>query len=295
MTDAIFFSDLRKIYTSFRDSPLTPKMLQHKVQFDIRFFFSKSRGDTGSEHMHAMTKDYFQKIMCNGEKIIVKSSELEKNNGIFQKEIYSGFIPEVPGWELCPVRSFEFYLTVLHPGCDSLWQRPRNDRPRFESEHWYVCFASESGRLKKIDFQWAYLEEIFFSSFPDFELLIHSLLIFRYCNQSAGVNNLQVFMSTLCKERHLSQVYTNHDIRLTATPFLCRAGFNFQQFLASTPIRKDSISALANFHIIIGTTSTGKINILEPTCAYGHGLICILFCLSVWKSPWEFVHQFIHL
>ncbi len=133
-----FFSDLRKIYNSFRDSPLTPKMLQQKVQFDIRFFFSKSRGDTGSEHMHAMTKDYFQKIMCNGEKIIVKSSELEKNNGIFQKEIYSGYIPEVRGWELCPVRSFEFYLTVLHPGCDSLWQRPRNDRPRFESEHWYV-------------------------------------------------------------------------------------------------------------------------------------------------------------
>ena len=58
--------------------------------------------------------------------------------------------------------------------------------------------------------------------------------IFRFCNQVVGVNTLQVFMKTLSKELNLSQIYTNHDIRVTATTNLCRAGFSDVQVMAVT-------------------------------------------------------------
>lgn len=53
-------------------------------------------------------------------------------------------------------------------------------------------------------------------------------------------------MKTLSTALNLSQIYTNHDIRVTATTTLCRAGFNFKQVMAVTGHR--STSSVANYH-----------------------------------------------
>jgi len=34
-------------------------------------------------------------------------------------------MPEFPGSPYCPVKSFEMYISKLHPLCTSLWQRPK--------------------------------------------------------------------------------------------------------------------------------------------------------------------------
>ena len=36
-------------------------------------------------------------------------------------------MPEIPGSECCPVRCFEKYINKLHPSCDRLWQRPKDE------------------------------------------------------------------------------------------------------------------------------------------------------------------------
>ncbi len=123
---SFLLSDLRKIYIGFKDHLQSPKKLQQKVQFDIRFYFGSI---CRSGNMHAMTKTFFQIIECSGVKYVVKSEELQKHHGTFDKENFSGFMPESKDWDLCPVKSFLFYLGVLHPLCDSLWQRPRNATP----------------------------------------------------------------------------------------------------------------------------------------------------------------------
>jgi integrase len=36
-------------------------------------------------------------------------------------------MPETAGSEFCQVRSFERYINKLHPSCDRLWQRPKDE------------------------------------------------------------------------------------------------------------------------------------------------------------------------
>jgi len=50
-----------------------------------------------------------------------------KNHRENDKEKTSGIIPESPGSEYCPVQSFAKYISKLHPSCDRLWQKPRDD------------------------------------------------------------------------------------------------------------------------------------------------------------------------
>ena len=40
-------------------------------------------------------------------------------------ESTSGVMPEFPGSPYCPIKSFEMYISKLHPLCTSLWQRPK--------------------------------------------------------------------------------------------------------------------------------------------------------------------------
>ena len=63
--------------------------------------------------------------------------ELTKNHRENDKEnCGDGFMPEMPGNPLCPVKSFESYLEKLNPSCDRLWQRPKiSFLP--EEECWY--------------------------------------------------------------------------------------------------------------------------------------------------------------
>ena len=53
------------------------------------------------------------------------------------------FMPEYPGSELCPVRSFEKYVEKLHPKCDALWQRPKEFLNSSDSEWYYNAPVGE--------------------------------------------------------------------------------------------------------------------------------------------------------
>lgn len=86
--------------------------------------------------MYEMTKSFFQVIKSSGHKYVVKSDELQKNHGAFDKEAFSGFMPENPEWDLCPVRSFELYIQKLSPEKENLWQRPRNQFPQDPNTPW---------------------------------------------------------------------------------------------------------------------------------------------------------------
>lgn len=116
---------LSLIYNSALFEPITPSRLQNKVQFDIRFYFARR----GAENMHSMTKNTFvlrRDPDTNKEFIRKYEDEMSKNHRAGDKESSSGIMPENPDSPLCPVKSFKLYFSKLHPGCDSLWQRPRD-------------------------------------------------------------------------------------------------------------------------------------------------------------------------
>ena len=64
------------------------------------------------------------------------TDELTKNHRGNDRETTSGVMPESPGSQFCPVRSFEKYISKLHPSCSSLWQRPRDSFDE-DDEIWY--------------------------------------------------------------------------------------------------------------------------------------------------------------
>ena len=72
-----------------------------------------------------------------GQSNVCKTSdELTKNHRENDRENLSGLMSEIPDSDLCPVKSFEYYLDKLNPGNDKLWQRPKDsflDTDRF----WY--------------------------------------------------------------------------------------------------------------------------------------------------------------
>ena len=101
--------------------PNTPVGLQNKVQFDIRLYFCRR----GMENIPNMTKSTFE-IKTDAKSSLRYATkakdELTKNHRGTYKENTAGIMPETPGSELCPVRSFEKYINKLHPSCDRLWQ-----------------------------------------------------------------------------------------------------------------------------------------------------------------------------
>ncbi|XP_070177433.1 uncharacterized protein [Littorina saxatilis] len=116
--------DLQKMYNHMLFSSDTPHGLANKVQMDIRLYFCRR----GEENMTKMSKKTF-KIMEDefGRKFVTKvEDELMKNRRQNDKEIFSGIMPEIPGSLLCPVKTFDKYIKKLHPGCERLWQRPRD-------------------------------------------------------------------------------------------------------------------------------------------------------------------------
>jgi hypothetical protein len=54
----------------------------------------------------------------------VNIDELTKNHCAYDKEKLTAMMPEQPDSPFCPVRSFEKYLSKLHPICNKLWQKP---------------------------------------------------------------------------------------------------------------------------------------------------------------------------
>ena len=93
-----------------------------------------------------MTRDTFvvRTDADTGLKYVVKrKDELTKNHRDDDSESFSGLMPEYPGSELCPVRSFEKYVEKLHPKCDALWQRPKEFLNSSDSEWYYNAPVGE--------------------------------------------------------------------------------------------------------------------------------------------------------
>jgi len=53
-------------------------------------------------------------------------------------------MPGTPGSELCPVRSFEKYINKLHPSCDRLWQRPKDEFDDSDDSWYYNAPLGEN-------------------------------------------------------------------------------------------------------------------------------------------------------
>ena len=56
----------------------------------------------------------------------------------------SGIIPESPGSEYCPVQSFAKYISKLHPSCDRLWQKARDDFDDSDKTWYYNAPVGEN-------------------------------------------------------------------------------------------------------------------------------------------------------
>lgn len=120
--------DLKKLY----DHPIVfstenPTGLLNKVFFEIMLYLCRR----GRENLRAQKRDTFAiKTDSTGRRYVTQLlGELDKNHreGARPNEtIGEGRMYEVQGSASCPVKSFEKYLSKLHPQLDSLWQRPLN-------------------------------------------------------------------------------------------------------------------------------------------------------------------------
>ena len=72
--------------------------------------------------MHAMTKDTFALHVDpdTGVRYIAKADEYSKNHQENKGENLSGFMPEIPGCDTCPVASFLKYMSKLNPSLSLL-------------------------------------------------------------------------------------------------------------------------------------------------------------------------------
>ena len=132
----IIETDLQKLYSSKHMSPETPVGLQNKVQFDIRLYVCRR----SSENMHSMSKSTFavETDPKTGLQYVKKCvDELTKNHRGNDREMTSGVMPESSESDYCPVKSFQKYISKLHPAIDALWQRPRDTFE--ESEETWFC------------------------------------------------------------------------------------------------------------------------------------------------------------
>ena len=227
-------ADLKKLNDNMNTE--TPYQLLMKVQFDIRFYFFRR----GAGNMHSMKKDTFvvKKDSNTGLKYVTKKlDKLNKNKREQDKESYSAFMPESPGDPKCPVASFEKMLGLLHPQCDSLWQRPRD------------FFRTE-------DTTWFY-------------------------NQPVGANALGIFMKRLSVTHKLSQVYSNHSIRVTGATLLSRQQYGSKQIMSVTGHK--SVSSLAVYQRV---SDTEKLHMgLSLNAALGTtGQVCVPSSVSIFTS-----------
>ena len=116
------------------DPKRSPRSLQNKVMFDIRFYFARR----GAENFKTMKTDIFQVVHDSQHDtvyVMKSADELKKNHKEIDNEVISGYMPELPGDPMCPVDSFREYLSHLNPDCENLWQPPI---PKPATSVWYA-------------------------------------------------------------------------------------------------------------------------------------------------------------
>ena len=124
---AIPLEDLYRLYTNgLALNVTTPIGLQNKVWFEVMFYLRR----VGRENLRAMNKSTFEvSTDSTGLKFVyMKVDESDKNHkhaASTDDTIGEGRMYAIPGSPLCPVLSFELYMSKLHPENDALWQAPR--------------------------------------------------------------------------------------------------------------------------------------------------------------------------
>lgn len=125
---------------NYIDPDLGPEQLQNKVQLNIRYYFCRG----GGENIHAFQKDTFELVYDNESKITyVKKAkdELTKNHRETGTSMITGFMPQILDVDgkvhkMCPVHSYENYISKLNPKIPNLWQQPLK-KCSFEDPVWY--------------------------------------------------------------------------------------------------------------------------------------------------------------
>ena len=121
--EPISIADLQKLQSSGLFSVDTPNTLQNKVLFDIMTHF----GRRGREGLRSLGKKSFKVATDNdGHRYVAMAyNEADKtHHGVDSKER-----PKAPrmyetNQQLCPVKSFEKYLSKLNPDNEALFQKP---------------------------------------------------------------------------------------------------------------------------------------------------------------------------
>ena len=127
--------DFQKLYLSFDLN--TPKGLQQKCMFDIMFRFVRRR----RENLRQQTNDTFGIAVDSQNRRYVYQAvgELDINhreNDDPQDSTTDGRMYEQPG-PLCPVKTFELYLSKLNPELKFLWQRLKQAIQATDDNCWY--------------------------------------------------------------------------------------------------------------------------------------------------------------
>jgi hypothetical protein len=125
--------DMKKLYESGLFSQNQPDTLQNKVFFDIMLHFCRR----GRQNLRALRKtDFSVKIDASGVKYVEKiKDELTKNRRETDEAQETQTMFETRN-SVCPVLSFEKYISHLNPQNEYLFQRPK--RAVKESDNvWY--------------------------------------------------------------------------------------------------------------------------------------------------------------
>ena len=123
--------DLHKLYSSLdMDSPAG---LQNKVFLDYMLYFC----NRGRENLRDIKQtDFGQSRDSNGTLFIYLSSDFAtKNHKIDDKKAQGGRMYETKDF-LCPVKSFQKYVSKLNKDMEEFWQRPKRSIEE-NSEVWY--------------------------------------------------------------------------------------------------------------------------------------------------------------
>ena len=145
---ALTQADFKKLYSCGILDTNNPVTLQNKVFVEVNLHFCRR----GREGLRELNKDSFvKKSDSNGRTYITLGfNELEKNHQGFDKRDYQEELRmyEQDG-DQCPVKSFDLYVSKLHPECRAFFQRPAE---KFSGkETWFVnCPVGKSTLAEKM-------------------------------------------------------------------------------------------------------------------------------------------------
>jgi hypothetical protein len=179
--------DVRKLYSSFDTA--NQHGLQEKVWFDTQLYLIRR----GREGLRAMKKTTFGVFLdATGRKYFCQvTGERDKNHDINDSASDTNGEGRLyaTGGAQCPVKSFEEYISHLHPNQDALWQRPLENIKEGAMIWYYNAPVGEKtlgGMLAKMSTKYQLSQ--------------------RYTNHSIRVTSMQILEDNQVEGRHIQRV-----------------------------------------------------------------------------------------